>query len=422
MIFDQHALSQCVSCGFCLPSCPTFQVTHKEQHGPRGRIAGMRMVQAGEIDAVDPGYVESMETCVQCRACEPACPSGVRFGFLMEQARAALHEPPEAAPAGARSAGRLQALLTDLGLRSLTSRWLVRTLTVLLALAQATRLDRILPPTYRPARRVRARDVLRPLRPEPGGRPRPGGEPAFLFRGCVMDAWFRSTHQATARVLAAAGYDVRTEPAPACCGALHLHAGREAEARRLAREVVGAYAGSQGIVVVNSAGCGAAMREYGHLLGTPEARAFSARIRDFSEAASPARLPPLRRLDRTVVYQAACHLKNVQRVDREVDEMLDAIPGLTVLRPADGELCCGAGGAYSLLQPELAGRMRARKVEALLETGATLVVSGNPGCMLHLAAAGLELVHTADLVASALPPANLTEVPQEASLLAQEQV
>lgn len=392
MIFDPDDLSMCVSCGLCLSACPTFQVTHMEQHGPRGRISGMRFIQSGAVAETDPDYVDSMETCIQCRACEPACPSGVPFGRLMERAQASL--------AGRQNARgrRLRLLVLDVGLGMLRHRSAVRFVTVLLALAQVLRLDRLMPRKWRVARRIGLSDPLRPLRATRGDKA------ALLFRGCVMDAWFRTTHEATLRVLEAAGYAVRTEPSPPCCGALHLHTGRDADARRMAAEVVAAYRGTDGILVVNSAGCGAAMREYGHLLGTEEAHVFSARVRDFAEAVSPESLPPLRSLGgQTVVYQAACHLKNVQRVDGEVDRLLEAIPGLTVVRPADGELCCGAGGAYSLLQPEFGSQVRDRKVAALLETGATRVVSGNPGCMLHLGAAGMDMVHIAELVAEALP-------------------
>ncbi|MGH7555362.1 MAG: (Fe-S)-binding protein [Longimicrobiales bacterium] len=397
MIFDPQALSRCVSCGLCLPSCPTFQVTHAEQHGPRGRIAGMRLVQSGEIDSADPAYIESMESCVQCRACEPACPSGVQFGPLMEQARDAIHD--RSAVRGERDAtgGKLSRRIMDVMLDGIASRTALRTGSIALALAQAVRLDRLLPARLRIARRIRLRDVFRPLRETTRGKP------AFLFRGCVMDAWFRPVHEATLRVLDAAGYATRITPSPACCGALHLHAGRTDRARTLARRVVDAYAGTTGAIVVNSAGCGAALREYGRLLGTDEARAFAARVRDFSEAVNPADLPELRALDDSVVYQAACHLKNVQRVDAEPERLLRSIPSLRVTRPLDGELCCGAGGAYALFQPAFAARMRERKRKALEETGARTTVSANPGCMLHLEAAGIRTIHVAELLAAALP-------------------
>lgn len=395
MIFDSDALSACVSCGLCASSCPTFQVTHAEQHGPRGRIAGMRMVQAGEIEADDAAYVESMETCVQCRACEPACPSGVQFGLLVEQAREALHQTERRRGAGPRAAFRWR--LVDAALAVLTSRLALRLASVALSLGQATRVDRMLAARWRVARRIRLRDVMRPLRASTTG-----ARAAFLFRGCVMDAWFRPVHAATVRVLAAAGYAVHVQPAPPCCGALHLHAGRVERARALARNVLAAYRGTVGDIVVNSAGCGAAMREYGRLLGTPEAESFASRVRDFSEAIEAADPPPLRPLEATVVYQAACHLKNVQLVDQHPERLLRRIPSLRVVRSADDALCCGAGGAYSLFQPAFAAAMRERKKAALEETGAAFIVSANPGCMLHLEGTGVRMVHIAEVVDQAL--------------------
>lgn len=390
-IFDAHQLAQCVECGLCLSSCPTYAVTHLEQHGPRGRIQGMRLAQAGEIDLTDPDSLDSIETCVQCRACEAVCPSDVEFGALMEDARHDLHRrrPPRG----------LRAAVERAGYGLLAHRGLLRVATVLLMLAQALRLDRLLPPRLRLPVRLRAGDVLAPLRGSGGV----AGRPAHLFRGCVMDQWFRPVHAATVRVLAAAGYRVRTDPAPACCGALHLHAGRADQARRLARAVVAAYRDTTGPVVVDSGGCAAMLKEYGRLLATPEAEAFAARVVDVTEAVGPHDLPPLRRLPLTVAYQASCHLRNVARVDAEPRRLLAAVPGLRLVEPADGQLCCGAGGAYSLTHPEFADPLRERKAGALAATGCSVVATGNPGCALQLARAGLAVVHPVELLARALP-------------------
>jgi glycolate oxidase iron-sulfur subunit len=354
------------------------------------------------VEASDAAFVASMETCVQCRACEPACPSGVRFGLLMEQAQAALQGADGRGDMRFRPA--LRQHFIDAALAALTSRIALRLAWVALRVVQATRLERVLPAQWRFGRRIRLRDAVRPLHATLGGRP------AFLFRGCVMDAWFRPVHAATVRVLSAAGYAVEVEPAPPCCGALHLHAGRVERARALARKVVAAYRGTAGDIVVNSAGCGAAMREYGRLLGTPDAESFAARVRDFAEAVESGDPPQLRPVDIAVVYQAACHLKNVQRVDRYAERLLRRIPSLRVVRPTDGELCCGAGGAYVLFQPEFASAMRERKKTALEETGAALTVSGKPGCMLHLERAGVRIDHIAEVVDRALD-ANRGEIP-----------
>lgn len=389
-IFDPDQLSQCVQCGFCLSSCPTYEVTHLEEHGPRGRILGMRLVAEGEFTIDHPDVLDSLETCVQCRACEEVCPSLVEFGALMEDARAAMrdHAPPQG------TQGRAQ----QVGYATLPRRGLLKTGILGLSALQATRADRLLPDHLRVARRVRARDVLRPLRDD---RHAPG-TPAFVFRGCVMDGLFRDVHQATVDVLAAAGYAPSLSPAPPCCGALHIHAGREHEAHRLAQEVIDAYEGTEGPIVVDSGGCGAAMKEYGEWLGTAQAEAFSARVQDLTEVIEPSMLAGARPVRARMAYQSPCHQKNVQRLGDTPRALLSAIPGLEVVEPDDWHLCCGSGGAYSLLQPELGDALLDKKTDALTRTGCTDVISGNPGCALQIARGGFRVWHPAHLLARAL--------------------
>lgn len=259
-----------------------------------------------------------------------------------------------------------------------------------------------LPERMRPARRVRLRDLRRPYRVPvvPGER----GD-AFVFRGCIMDHMFRDVHQAVADVAAAIGYTPRFDPAPPCCGALHIHAGREEEAHRLAGGTIAAFAGTSGPIVVDSAGCGAAMKEYGEWLGTPEAHAFSERVIDFAELLTPeevaaqARPLPLR-----LAYQAPCHLKNVQRLGDAPLELLRAIPGLEIVEPDDAHLCCGSGGIYSIEQPEFGDALLAKKSASPRRTAADGVISGNPGCSMQIARAGWQMHHPAELLARALRP------------------
>lgn len=392
-IFDTDQLAACVQCGFCLSSCPTYETTHLEEHGPRGRILAMRLVDAGELTIDDPDVVDSLETCVQCRACEAVCPSLVEFGSLMETARAAITErQPPGGPAGLAQRLLFVALLRP---------WILRAGGILLALAQTLRLDRMLPSALRPARRVRLADTLRSYRLPPPGAPVRGD--AYLFRGCVMDGLFRDVHQATAQVLAAVGYRPRFEPAPPCCGALSAHAGRESEAHALAEATIAAYAGTTGPIVVNAAGCGGAMKEYGAILGTEEARAFSARVKDLSEVVTPAEVAARgRTVELTLAYQAPCHLRNVQGLADEGRALVAAIPGLTLLEPDDEQQCCGSGGVYSYLQPSFGDAMLDRKDASLQRTGAGGVVSGNPGCALQIARAGWEVHHPAQLLARSL--------------------
>jgi len=231
--------------------------------------------------------------------------------------------------------------------------------------------------------------------------PRGGDASAWMFTGCVMDAWLRDTHRSTVRVMRAAGADVaRPAHGGDCCGALHVHAGRTREAERLARRVIASMPGTAP-VVVNSAGCGAVMKDYGRLLGTADAEAFSARVRDFSEWVVAEGVPAVRSAATAVVVQDPCHLRHVQRAHASVRTVLASAYDL--VETDDDGLCCGAGGAYAVLQPELATGIRDRKADALRRARAgAIVVSANPGCMLHLRQAGLDVRHPADLLADVL--------------------
>ncbi len=377
---DDTELATCVSCGLCLPHCPTFRVTGEEALSPRGRIAAIRAVHLDDAPVTDE-FVSFMETCVQCRGCEPACPSGVPYGRLQEGVRETLAEQHRITPRWQR-----------LGFAVLPRHRLLLAGSSLLAVAQRLRLvpKRMGLPQL-PVRRSK------PLQPT--------GSDVWLFTGCVMDAWLRDTHHSTAKVLHHLGI---TYALPGrgggCSGALHTHAGLTDSSRRLAEQVMQSMPGDAPIVV-NSAGCGAALKEYGHLVGTPAAQAFSERVLDVHEFLAPhiERLRPTRHLG-TVVVQDPCHLRHVQRAQQSVRTVLGPVADLVELD--DDGLCCGAGGAYSALQPELAADIRTRKLAALDRAGATstsgLVASANPGCAMHLAAAGITVRHPIDLLAEAL--------------------
>lgn len=390
---DADELAACVSCGLCLPHCPTYRVTGLEVASPRGRIAAMRAVASGDAP-IDDSFVAAMDECIQCRGCEPACPSGVQFGHLMEGARATL--------APRRSPGR-RALEWLAYAVALPRHGLLLALTWLLAFAQALRLV----PRRFGIPRVRRRDLRRPLIADPD-------PDVILFPGCVMDAWQRPVHRAAIDVLRATDARVGLPgPGADCCGALHAHAGRLDEARRLARRVIASMPGTAPIVV-DSAGCGAAMKDYGRLLDTDDARAFSARVHDFAEVVAARGAPSLWLQEEIVVVQDPCHLRHVQHAEAPVHALLQ---GAYVLRiPDDEGLCCGAGGAYAALQPGLAAAVRDRKVAALRKAagGDTFVVaSANPGCAMHLAAGGLDVRHPAELLAAALAPPALRPDPED---------
>jgi glycolate oxidase iron-sulfur subunit len=387
---DEDELVACVACGLCLPHCPTYRVTGLETASPRGRIAAMQAVDLHDAP-LDATFERYMEECVQCRGCEAACPSSVPFGHLMEGARAALDEHRRPTRPWARRAAEW------LGYRLVLPRhWLLVAVSWLLAVAQRIRLV----PARLPVPRISLRSLARPLR----AREPAGSADAFLFPGCVMDAWQRDTHRAVLRVMEAAGAHPALPGRGAdCCGALHTHAGRVDEARRLARRVIASMPGDAP-VVVDSAGCGAAMKDYGHLLGTPEAAAFAGRVQDFSEWLESQGSLAVRATGRTVVVQDPCHLRHVQKAAGAVRVVL--APAYDTVDTDDDGLCCGAGGAYNALQPDLAAAIRDRKVAAIRRAAGgradALVASANPGCAMQLAAAGLDVRHPADLLAEAL--------------------
>lgn len=371
---DDDELATCVSCGLCLPHCPTYRVTGEEARSPRGRIRLMREVHLEGADAGAPGFVEAMETCVQCRGCETACPSGVPFGRLMEGTRATLARSRRTAPWWER-----------IGYRTLGWGWLVRMGVVLVSLVPPLRRRAGLP-------RVGLR------------RPRlvSSGRDVVVFTGCVMDAAQREVHVATQQVLEAAGFSVAF--AGGCCGALAHHAGLTATAASQASAVMRAAdrVAPGAPVVVNAAGCGAQLKDVGSQVGSSSAGAFAARVFDVHEfvALHLDRLPAPASLGPPVAVQDPCHLRHVQRCSEAVRTVLGRYRELVELD--DEGLCCGAGGAFSLFQPDLAGAIRTRKVEAIDRAGAAVVASANPGCAFHLAAAGVEVRHPMQLVWEAL--------------------
>jgi glycolate oxidase iron-sulfur subunit len=393
-------LACCVACGLCLPHCPTYRVTGEEALSPRGRIAAMRQVQWEGIEP-DDAFVRSMATCVQCRGCETACPSGVPFGHLIEATNHTLAETELAAARdamGSSTAASSRGRAVRLGLRTLGHHRLLLAGSSVLGLAQRLRL---LP--ARLSRRLGLPDRVPVRRP----RLRASGSDVWLFTGCVMDVWMRDVHADVQSVIEATGAGVALPDGDAaCCGALALHAGLGSEARRRAERTMRAFPGESPILV-DAAGCGAMLKDYGHLLGTPEAQAFSARVGDVHEwlAERVDQLPVAddHRPKPRVAVQDPCHLRHVQRTHQAVRTVLARYAEVVELD--DEGLCCGAGGAYALTQPELAGAIRERKLAAITRSGAPLVASANPGCALHLAAAGVDTVHPCQVVARSVDQA-----------------
>ncbi len=374
---DSDQLNTCVQCGLCLSSCPTFRVTGDEMMSPRGRIALMRLVQLDDAP-VEPTVVRAFESCVQCRGCEPACPSGVPYGSLIEQTKATLAARHVVTPRWQR-----------MGLAALPHPRLLRAGSVGIAAAQRAHL---VPKRLGIPRLAFKRSAHKT-----------SGSDVYLFTGCVMDVWQRDVHQAAQRVLEAAGFGVTPTGAQApCCGALHAHAGMIEHTKAMAQTMIGSLR-LDIPVLVDSAGCGAAMKDYGHLIGTPEAIDFSKRVYDIQEflAQHMDRLPSATPIDKRVAVQDPCHLRHVQKVH---------LATRTVLRPYvrelveldDDGMCCGAGGAYSVMEPELAGQIRDRKVGSINRSAPDLVASANPGCSMHLAGGGVPTIHPIELVDQAL--------------------
>ncbi len=374
----------CVHCGLCLPVCPTYLETGRESSSPRGRISLMRAVAEGRLP-LDAGVAEEAYLCLGCRACETACPSGVKFGRLVEGTRAAVEQ------AGLRRG--LAKRIESFALRELVPRpRRLHAAVDLLALAQRMRLDRIvrpllprglrelvdLAPQVPPRRTRRALPELVPAAGERRGR-------VGLFVGCVMPEFFGDVNAATARVLARNGFDVVVPAAQGCCGALHAHAGDAGFARDLARRNIEVFANARvDAVVVNSAGCGAAMREAGHTLPGVGER-FGASIRDVCEFLDAAGLrPPTGRVPGRVCYDDPCHLVHGQRVADAPRRLLVQIPGVTLISHDDPTSCCGAAGIYNLTHQVMSRAVLARKMKAIAAADPDWIATGNPGCLMQL--------------------------------------
>ena len=383
-------ISDCVHCGFCLPTCPTYVLWSEEMDSPRGRIVLMKE----GYDEISAPMVTHLDRCLGCMACVTACPSGVQYHKLIEDARPQIERnytrpPLERAhrrlifelftrPGRLRALAPAAAAAHKLGLPRLARRRRVRRL--------APRLAAITAMTPEPS--LRGSLTRLPERFEAHGEKRGTVE---LLQGCVQRVFFSHVNEDSARVLAAEGFDVHVPRLPRCCGALALHAGEDPEALALAKTTIGTLEGYD-TVIVNAAGCGSAMKDYGHVLRddpdwAERATAFAERVRDVSEFLAEAGTRAERRpVEMKVAYHDACHLAHAQGVRAQPRELLREIPGLELLEPAEWELCCGSAGVYNLLQPEPAAELGERKARNLLETGAEAVVAGNPGCALQISA------------------------------------
>lgn len=380
----------CIRCGLCLQSCPTYLETSVETSGPRGRISLIRAVGQGQLDLLSDGFVAQMSECLDCRGCEAVCPSGVRYGRLIEPARAQIRRAQREREGVAARAWRyltLNVLFTHL--------WTMRALALCLRVARALGLQSL-------AGAVGLRDLVA-LAPPVTSAPfvprdqryetsRAQGT-AFLHAGCVMHVAFAPVHEASIRMLRRAGLNVVVPADQGCCGAIAVHAGEPELGRAMARKNIAAFERSGAdVYVVNAAGCGSALKEYPELFSSsdpwhPRAQRFAARVRDVVEVLDAMELPaPNVALDEIVAYQDACHLANAQRVTAAPRRLLAKIPKIRMVEMPESTLCCGGAGIYNLTQRAMARSLQQRKVDAIQGTGASVVATANPGCAMQIAA------------------------------------
>ena len=400
-VFDAHhapepaVMDKCVHCGFCLPACPTYVLWGEEMDSPRGRIWLMRKGTLGEAP-LDDTFQSHIDNCLGCMACVTACPSGVEYNKLIEDTRGQIERHT--------SRSLSDRLFRRILFATFPHPRRLRVLGVALALYQRSGLQRLvrasgllklLPKRLQAMEALLPPVPLNPFHSLPRtvvSRTKTRGRVGMLT-GCVQDAYFAHVNAATARVLAAEGFSIIIPRSQPCCGALMVHSGLEEQAEAYAKRMIALFeAADVDTIVINAAGCGSTMKEYGHLLRddpawAARAAAFSAKCRDISEVlAAYEPLSPRSPLPLRVAYQDACHLRHAQGIWQQPRALLTQIPQLAVEEIAEATLCCGSAGVYNLLHPEPANELGDRKVEHLLATGAQAVISANPGCLLQLMA------------------------------------
>jgi len=392
----------CIHCGLCLGSCPTYLETGDENDSPRGRIYLMRAVQEGRL-ALGDTAVRHIDSCLGCRACEAVCPSGVQYGDLLEHTRDHFEKNYQ------RSIpqtflrrfvierifpfpGRMKlALLPAKMIRALgLERWLPKFAREAMSLVPQ-KMDTISLPAFSAA--IGASK----------------GRVGFIS-GCVMSVMFGETNAASVRLLNRAGYDVIIPRGQGCCGALFAHSGNLAAARECARENIKVFEREKlDAIIINAAGCGSTLKEYGQLLsGDPEwferGKSFSSRVKDLTEWLVNTQPSTSSSLSGLITYHDACHLGHAQRITKEPRALVKAVAGKNFVELPEAEVCCGSAGTYNLTEPEMAERLQSRKIENILKTGAQIVVTSNPGCLLQIQAglrksgSNVQAIHIADFL------------------------
>ena len=394
---DPKLIDSCVHCGFCLSTCPSYRVMGKEMDSPRGRIYLMDAINEGEI-ALNTATVQHFDSCLGCLACVTTCPSGVQYDKLITATR----------PQVERNYPRN--LLDRLYRQLIFSffpypnrvRWLLVPLLVyqtlgLQKLVRSTRLLKIFSPRLAAMESILPKITLSSFKDSLPTVIPAKGEKRYrvgMILGCVQRLFFSQVNEATVRVLTGNGCEVVIPKTQGCCAALPHHQGQEEQAKQLARNMIDSFAATDvDVVIINAAGCGHTLKEYGHLLQDDpdyreKAKEFAAKVKDVQEflatAGLTAELSPLADKPLTLVYQDACHLLHGQKISVQPRQLLRQIPGVQLREPIDAALCCGSAGVYNMLQPDVADELGQQKVDNLLNTGADLITSANPGCTLQI--------------------------------------
>jgi glycolate oxidase iron-sulfur subunit len=390
-------LKQCIHCGLCLQACPTYAIFGTEMDSPRGRIALMRAAAAGKLtlEDIQGGFTRHIQLCLECRACEAVCPSGVQYGSLVEMARAVVEDN--------RRPGVGERFLRWVGTKLLMPNlWLLKFTALLMWLYQLTGLQRavralhLLPKALRamenilPPIRMRFTPLATPLPARNGSQGR-----VLFFTGCIQEAMLSSVNEATIRVLQRNGYAVLAPRGQTCCGAAHLHLGDVEGAKKLARQNIEAFLSSGDeyeTMICNAGGCGAALKEYSRLLAddpcyASQAKEFSSKVRDISEFMAGNLLhAPGGRVEARAVYSDSCHLRHVQKVVKQPRELLREVPGLQLVELSLPDRCCGSAGVYNIAEVDTATQILDAKMADIATTGANLIVTSNTGCHLQLLA------------------------------------
>lgn len=410
-------INACVHCGLCLSSCPTYRETGLEMSSPRGRIYLMKAVSEGRIGLQSEVFQEQMSQCLNCRACEAVCPSGVQYGAILEASRAQIEQAREAGLVGGGPATTGDAPPTNAldphpwwvrGLRGVVFNGLFKNLALFRTFSGAMMLYQRSGAQWFARKsgilKGMGMDEMETMLPSLSGHfVVPKGQiyraegtrrhTVALLTGCIMSTAFANVHEATIRVLQKNGCDVILPPNQGCCGALHVHGGDMDGGRELARRNIAAFeALGVDAIIVNAAGCGSTLKEYGHLLHDDaewheRAVAFANKMKDVHEflASIEFNSTALNPLPISVTYQEPCHMAHAQRITAQPRMLLNAIPGLELREMHESSLCCGSAGVYNITQPEMAAQLGARKINNALATGAEVIATGNPGCALQLA-------------------------------------